>query len=181
MHVLLIAGSTRRQSLNARLAHLAAELLPDLDVTRVSDLDRLPFYDGDVEAHGDPEAVTRLRAAVAQADLVVFVTPEYNGTVPGILGNAVDWLSRPPRASVLNGKPALVLSASPTPSGARRAAEHLRDVLQRIGAQVHRDGLSVAGAHARLGIGSAPDPGLIADLAELLDGVLDRRPRAVPA
>jgi len=135
MNILVISGSTRRGSVNTRLARLVAELRPSDAVTVVDYLARLPFYDADLEFAGTPEAVTDLRNAVTAADVVVVVTPEYNGTVPGVLVNAVDWLSRPHDRSVLRNKPILVLSASPTRYGAVRAAEHLRTVLARIGAQ----------------------------------------------
>lgn len=170
MRLLVISGSTRQGSFNTRLARLVEEVRPDDTVTVVADLAALPFYDADVEATGVPPAVSALRAAVAGADVVVLVTPEYNGTVPGVLANAVDWLSRPHRESVLRGKPVLVLSASPTRFGAARAAEHLRTVLGRIGAQVLPAGLSVALAHQRLA--EPVDQDVAAELAGVLD-VLD--------
>ncbi len=178
MNILAISGSTRQGSLNTRLALLVAELRPADVVTVVSDLDRLPFYDADQEAAGTPQALAELRATVTAADVVVVVTPEYNGTVPGLLGNAVDWLSRPPRQSVLRGKPVLVLSASPTPYGGTWAAEHLRKVLTRIGATVLPAGLSVAAAHRRLG-SAEPDRQVVADLADLLIETLDSAPLAI--
>ena len=155
-----------------RLARLVTELRRCDDVRVVADLDRLPFYDGDVEAAGTPGAVRELRAAVIAADAIVVVTPEYNGTVPGVLGNAVDWLSRPARLSVLKGKPVLVLSASPGRFGAVRAADHLRAVLARIGADVWPTGLSIAAAHTRFG--AAAEPALRAELAAVLDTALER-------
>ena len=114
MNVLVISGSTRRDSLNTRLARLVKALRPADQVTVVNNLNTLPFYDGDLEAAGVPPAVLGLRARVAAADIVVVVTPEYNTTFPGVLGNAVDWLSRPPDKSVLRAKPALVLSHNKT-------------------------------------------------------------------
>ncbi|MFD2090724.1 NADPH-dependent FMN reductase [Blastococcus deserti] len=173
MELLVISGSTRRGSFNTRLARLVRDVRPDDQVTVVSDLAALPFYDADVEATGIPSAVTALRGAVAVADVVVFVTPEYNGTVPGVLGNAVDWLSRPHGESVLQRKPVLVLSASPSRFGAVRAADHLRTVLHRIGAQVLPAGLSVAGAHRRLA--EPVDPEVVGQLADVLGSVLDVR------
>ena len=108
------------------------------------------------------------------------VTPEYNGTVPGLLGNAVDWLSRPARQSVLRDKPVLVLSASPTPYGGARAAEHLRGVLNRIGAAALPTGLTVGHAHQRL-LGDQWDPQVVTDLAELLAQTLNPQPLPIPA
>lgn len=180
MNILVVSGSTRADSVNTRLARLVAGLRPADAVTVVADLATLPFYDGDLEAGGTPDGVAQLRAAIADADLVVVVTPEYNGTVPGLLGNAVDWLSRPAGQSVLRGKPVLVLSASPTRYGGTRAAEHLRAVLDRIGAAVQPTGLSVAGAHQRLYPGE-PDPQVAADLTDLLTQALDPTSLPVPA
>jgi chromate reductase len=177
--ILVISGSSRRGSFNSRLACLVADSRPDDTVTVLTDLRHLPFYDGDTEADGTPGAVADLRAAVSDADLVVVVTPEYNGTVPGLLGNAIDWLSRPARNSALQSKPVLVLSASPTPYGGARAADHLRTVLTRIGAHVHPGGLSVGAAHQRLNEQS--DPQLVGDLAELLNHVLDQHPLLLTA
>lgn len=172
MNVLVVSGSSRRTSLNTRLAGLVAALRPADAVQVVTDLTRLPFYDADIEAAGVPGPVAELRAAVQVADLLVLVTPEYNGSVPGLLANALDWLSRPHRDSALHGKPVLVLSASPSPSGGARAATQLRAVLTRIGAAPLPAGLSVPAAHSRLADDN-PDPHLVADLTELLSGCLD--------
>lgn len=173
MKVLLITGSARRESLNTRLAQVVAAVRPEDTVTLMNGLDRLPFYNGDVEAAGDPAAVQELRAAVAEADALVVVTPEYNGTVPGMLGNAVDWLSRPPGESVLQRKPVVVLSASPSRYGGIRAAEHLRTVLSYIGADVAPVGVSVPGAHRRF-VGGVADRELAAEVAQVLAKALDR-------
>ena len=174
MDLLVISGSTRRGSFNTRLARLVRDLRPQDRVTVVSDLTVLPFYDADVEALGVPGVVASLRRAVAQADAVVVVTPEYNGTVPGVLANAVDWLSRPHGQSVLEGKPVVVLSASPSRYGGVRAAEHLRAVLRRIGALVAPQGMSVSAAHQRLG--EPVDPEVVDQVAAVLSEALDGVP-----
>jgi chromate reductase len=153
MNLLAISGSTRLGSRNTGLAYLVGELRLGHQLAVVTDLDRLPFYDADVEALGTPPVVAELRSTVAAADAdpVAIVTPDYNGTVPGVLGNAVDWLSRPRGQSVLPDKPVLVLSASPSRLGGVRAADHLRTVLSRIGAKVTPSGSSVPMAHESLG------------------------------
>jgi NAD(P)H-dependent FMN reductase len=174
MDLLVISGSTRPGSVNTRLARLVRDLRPQDRVTVVSDLAALPFYDADVEALGVPRAVATLRQAVAEADAVVVVTPEYNGTVPGVLANALDWLSRPHGRSALQDKPVLVLSASPTRYGGVRAAEHLRTVLQRIGAAVATQGMSVPAAHRRLH--EPVDPETVDRLAAVLGEVLGGAP-----
>ena len=172
MNLLAISGSTRRGSYNTRLAHLVGKLRSSDRLAVVTDLNRLPFYDADLEAVGTPPAVAELRSAVAAADAVVIITPEYNGTVPGVLGNAVDWLSRPPGQSVLRHKPVLVLSACPSRFGGVRAADHLRTVLSRIGAKVAPSGLSVPVAHQSLG--ERVDPAVAVELTNLLAQCLDQ-------
>jgi chromate reductase len=179
MRILIISGSARRESLNTRLAEVAAAARPADAVTLVNDLDRLPFYNGDVEAAGVPTPVLELREAVAGADALVIATPEYNGTVPGMLGNAVDWLSRPAGESVLQGKPVVVLSASPSRYGGIRAAEHLRTVLGNVGAAVAPVGVSVPRAHQRLA-GSAADPELATEVSRVLAKALDHAETPAP-
>ena len=177
--ILILVGSSRQESLNRRLAALVPGLRPSDQVETVDDLRSMPFYDGDVEAEGVPPVVHALRERVAAADLLVLVTPEYNGSVPGLLGNALDWLSRPPRRSVLNGKPVVVLSASPRPYGGIRAAQHLREVLSHIGALAGLEGLSVGVALERL-LSSGDDPTVAADLRVLLDTAIGSLPEGSP-
>lgn len=150
MKILVLSGSTRRDSFNTRLAHLVAAARPDDSVSVRADLANLPFFDADVEAMGIPVPVQALRDEIEAADLLVIVTPEYNGTVPGVLGNAVEWGSRPPGACVLSGKNVLVVSASPSPGGGRRAASHLRQVLANAGAFPRPEGLAVPRAYEQL-------------------------------
>lgn len=178
MNVLVISGSTRRDSLNTRLARLVKDLCPAGTATVINDLNALPFYDGDIEASGTPPSVAALRQHVADADFVVIVTPEYNGSVPGVLGNAIDWLSRPHGHAVLDAKPVLVLSASPSGYGGMRAAQHLRTVLANAGAAVASTGMSVAGAHQRL-TATGVDPEVAADLARLLSDNFDLHSEAI--
>jgi len=177
MKLLIVSGSSRQHSLNTTLARCVAALHPDDEVRLDTDVPSLPFYDGDLEAAGIPGTVASVRAQVAAADRVVIVTHEYNRTVPGLLGNAVDWLSRPAGHSVLAGKPVLVLSASPTHFGGVRAAEHLRGVLARVGAEVFPTGVSVAHAHQRLD--EHPDAALMTELAGLLMEFTATVPRAI--
>src|SRR5690606_30394110 len=103
-----ISGSLRRGSYNAALLRAAAEMLPDeVDMT-IGSIRGIPLYDADVEADpGAPEAVTGLRDAIAQADGLLLVTPEYNNSIPGVFKNAIDWLSSPPKEAdrAFLGKP----------------------------------------------------------------------------
>ena len=134
--ILAISGSLRERSYNRALLRAAEELAPAGVEIEELDLSPLPFYDGDVEAAGDPEAVTELRAAVAEADALLIATPEYNRGTSGVLKNAIDWLSRPALASVLRWKPVAVIGASTGRGGTRRAQQQVRDALLFPGAIV---------------------------------------------
>ena len=122
-----IAGSLRRGSYNRALLRTAVELAPAGMEVRIFDrLGEIPLFDEDVEAAGDPEPVAALKRAIGEADALLVATPEYNHGVPGVLKNAIDWASRPPRGSVLAGKPAAILGASPGVTGTARAQTQLR-------------------------------------------------------
>jgi chromate reductase len=126
LSVLGIAGSLRAGSFNRALLRAAQELAPaGMEITAF-DLAPIPLYNGDVEAAGDPEPVAALKAAIRQADALLIVTPEYNFGVPGVLKNAIDWASRPPRGSALQGKPAAIMGATPGMGGTGRAQMQLR-------------------------------------------------------
>jgi chromate reductase len=120
------AGSLRRSSYNRALLRAAIELAPPELHIETHELDALPLYNGDVEGAGVPQTVEELRAAIRQADALLIATPEYNHGVPGVLKNAIDWLSRPPRGSALNGKVAAVMGASPGMTGTARSQSQLR-------------------------------------------------------
>ncbi len=92
----------------------------------IHELDGIPLYNGDIEAAGVPPSVVQLRDAIRKADGLLIATPEYNHGVPGVLKNTIDWLSRPPRGSALNGKVAAVMGASPGMTGTARGQSQLR-------------------------------------------------------
>ena len=128
--VLGIAGSLRSASLNRALLRAAAEIAPQGLSIEPWALDDIPLYNGDVEATGDPEPVARFKAAIRGADALLFATPEYNHGVPGVLKNAVDWASRPPGGSPLNGKPVGIVGASPGITGTARGQSQLRQAFE---------------------------------------------------
>jgi chromate reductase len=121
------------------LLRAAEELAPDWVEVQFFDIGTLPFFNEDVEAKGDPEAVRRLKDAISLANAVLIATPEYNGAVPGVLANTIDWASRPPGQSVLRNKPVAVMGAVLGKSGSANAQAVLRGVLGRIGAIVIPD------------------------------------------
>jgi len=132
IQVLAIAGSLRRNSYNRRLIEAAARVAPaHMQVHVYADLAHVPLFDEDVEhaTPGGPEGVRRLRGAIAGADGVLIATPEYNQSLPGVLKNTIDWLSRPAPQEVLLRKPIAVLGASPGRWGTRLAQAALRQVL----------------------------------------------------
>jgi len=139
IRVLGISGSLRAGSYNRALLRAARELAPSgIELTEL-DLSPIPFYDGDVEAAGDPEAVADMRRAVDEADALLLATPEYNRGTSGVLKNAIDWLSRPALASVLRWKPVGIVGASSGRGGTLRAQQQVRDALLFPGAHVLED------------------------------------------
>jgi chromate reductase, NAD(P)H dehydrogenase (quinone) len=124
-----IAGSLRRASYNRGLIRAAIDLAPVGSRVISFDLADVPMFNADVEAEGDPTPVVDLKRAIAAADALLIATPEYNHCVPGVLKNAIDWASRPPRRSVLTGKPVAIMGASTGRGGTARAQAHLRDGL----------------------------------------------------
>ena len=125
-NVVGFAGSLRRGSYNRALLRAATELAPPILHIVIHELDGIPLYNGDIEAAGAPPSVVQLRDTVRQADGLLIATPEYNHGVPGVLKNTIDWLSRPPRKSALNGKVAAVMGATPGTLGTARAQSQLR-------------------------------------------------------
>jgi chromate reductase len=127
--VAVIVGSLRKDSLNHKAALALARLAPDNLKLEIVEIGDLPLYDEDVEAAGTPEPWACFRGEVRASDAVLFVTPEYNRSVPGGLKNAIDVGSRPYGASVFSGKPAAVMSLSPGAIGGFGANHHLRQSL----------------------------------------------------
>ena len=131
-HILGIAGSVRRESYNRRLLNAAARAAPpDMLMTIDDGLGAIPPFDEDLEraTGGGTEAVRRFRQQVASADGLLIATPEYNWSVPGVLKNAIDWLSRPAPEEVLRLKPIAIIGASGGRWGTRLAQAALRQIL----------------------------------------------------
>lgn len=111
--VLVLVGSLRAASINRQLAELAAETAPESVDLRIFDrLGELPFYNEDIDTADVAEPVAALRQAAAGADAALVVTPEYNGSIPAVLKNAIDWLSRPYGNGALKDKPVAVIGAA---------------------------------------------------------------------
>lgn len=133
-----ISGSLRQGSFNSALLRAATGLMPEDAELAVETIRGIPLYDGDVEAaEGIPERVAALKEAVAAADGLLLVTPEYNNSIPGVFKNAIDWLSRPPAdiPRVFGGKLVAVIGASPGGFGTILSQNAWLPVLRTLGAE----------------------------------------------
>jgi NAD(P)H-dependent FMN reductase len=135
--VAVLLGSLRSGSLNRRIAeHLRDHAPAGVTVDVVEGLESVPFYNEEIDGDAAPAAAVALRGAVAAADRVLAVTPEYNGTMPAVLNNAIDWLSRPYGQGAIVGKPFAAVGATPTPYGGKWSHEHARHSARIAGAVV---------------------------------------------
>jgi chromate reductase, NAD(P)H dehydrogenase (quinone) len=135
MKILAISGALRKASTNTGLARALGELAPPGVAVEVATLHGIPLYDGDLETEsGKPEAVKALDAKIRASEGVIIATPEYNFSVPGVLKNATDWLSR--GGSPFRWKRMAVLGAAAGPLGTGRSQYHLRQNLQGMEAIV---------------------------------------------
>lgn len=138
-----LSGSLRRGSFNTSLLRAAAAAMPAGTTLQIASIESIPLYNGDDEqAHGVPEAVTRLKDLIAAADGLVFATPEYNNSVPGVAKNAIDWLSRPNAdiARVFSGKPVALIGASPGGFGTVMAQSAWLPIFKTLGCRVWSEG-----------------------------------------
>lgn len=156
--LLAICGSLRRSSYNRVIAHALPALAPaGVTVEVFEGLGDFPLYDGDVEAAGMPAPVTALAARIAAADGVIIVTPEYNYSMPGVLKNGLDWLSRL-KPQPLAGKPVAIQTASMGVLGGVRCQHHLRQTLVALEARVlNKPEIMVGQAQAKLSADAITD------------------------
>ena len=150
LNVLGICGSLRQASYNAAALLVAQALAPDVGMRiTMADIADLPLYNEDLRTAHFPPPVERLRAQIQAADALLFVTPEYNYSVPGVLKNAIDWASRPPDQPFA-GKPAAIMGASPGVIGTGRAQYHLRQILVCVDAlPLNKPEVMIGVAHER--------------------------------
>jgi chromate reductase, NAD(P)H dehydrogenase (quinone) len=151
VRILAVSGSLRNDSHNTNLLRAAAEAAPEgVELELWDGIGDLPIYDQDLDAHGEvPASVRRLREEWGAADAILFSTPEYNGSVPGGLKNAIDWGSRPRLEAPLTNKTVAVVGASTGQFGAMWAQADLRRILGIAGARVVGDELPVTRAHEK--------------------------------
>lgn len=184
--IVALAGSTRRDSYNKRLARIAAQgaeaIGAEVTVVELND-HPMPLFDEDLEAaEGPPAGAKSLKALLVAADGLLIASPEYNSSISAVLKNAIDWVSRPvPGEAPLiafRGKVAGLLSASPGGFGGLRGLVHLRSILGNIGVVVLPDQISIPSAHDAFGDdGRLKDPKkhqAVADLGRNLAEVAAR-------
>ncbi len=140
IRVAVLVGSLRADSLNRKLAELLRDQAPDgVELSIVDGLAELPFYNEEIDGAAAPAAVTAVREQVGSADRLLVVTPEYNATMPAVLNNAIDWLSRPFGAGAINGKPFGVIGVTPTRFGGKWAHDDTVRSARIAGAVVVED------------------------------------------
>ncbi len=171
--IVAISGSLRAGSYNTGLISAAMELAPDGVAIEAQEIGDLPLF-GSVGLDPLPPPAARLADAIRQADGVLIASPEFNHGIPGPLKNALDWVSRPAYASVFAGKPAAILSASPSPVGGARAQAHLKIVLLGMAAAVYpAPEYLVGGASRAFDDGRLVDGKAIERLERFLRGFVD--------
>lgn len=178
--ILTLVGSLRAASTNRKLAELATELAPEgvqLDI--YDGLDQIPFYNEDIDNPSDiPASAAALREQVGSADRVLAVTPEYNGTMPAVLNNAIDWLSRPYGAGAMVGKPFGVVGATPTPYGGKWAHEDTARSARIAGATVVED---VTVSQSAVDVDVLTDPDVLERLARAVRTLVEHDTAAAAA
>jgi len=165
-----IAGSLRSGSLNTALLRAAADLAPDGVSFEIGSIADIPLYNGDIEAtEGIPEPVVQLQDQIAEADGLIIATPEYNHSIPGVLKNALDWLSRPPSEieRVFGDLPVAIMGASSGAFGTTLAQAAWLPVLKTLGAQAWSGGRMLVSRAGRV----------FDDEGELVDEEVEKRLR----
>lgn len=179
--ILALVGSLRSGSHNRQLAEAAAKHAPEgVEVVLYEGLGTIPFYNEDIDVEGGvPEAATALRTAVAQADALLLLSPEHNGTIPAVLKNAIDWLSRPYGAGALTGKRVAVVGTAFGQYGGVWAQDETRKAVGIAGAEVVEDAkLSIPGSVIRF---AETHPADDAEVIEGLTKVIEQLSQAAPA
>ena len=160
MKLLALSGSLRRASFNTRLAQVLADRAPEGVRVEIATCHGIPLYDGDLEdEQGIPEAVEALRRRIQDADGLILITPEYNGGMPGVFKNALDWLTRPPKemGPTFKDRPTALAGATPGGLGTTLAQAGSLVTLRQLKVSLYPDHLRVSKADAALGSEGAPD------------------------
>ncbi|MER6126122.1 NAD(P)H-dependent oxidoreductase [Streptomyces sp. NPDC001795] len=181
VRILALVGSLRAGSHNRQLAEAAVKHAPEgVEVELYEGLADVPFYNEDIDVEGSvPESAAKLRAATAQADSLLLFSPEYNGTIPAVLKNAIDWLSRPYGAGALSGKPVAVVGTAFGQFGGVWAQDETRKAVGIAGGSVVEEAkLSIPGSVVRF---AETHPADDTEVVEGLTKVIEQLTQAAPA
>ena len=175
--VTVLVGSLRADSVNRKLAETLSGLAPEgVELKIAENLDRLPFYNEDIDGADVPAPAAALRQQVADSDRVLVVTPEYNATIPAVVNNAIDWLSRPYGEGALTGKPFGAIGVTPTPYGGKWAHEDARRSAKIAGAHVVE---AVDFSQSSLEVDPLTDENVLANLRTALATLVEAEPALV--
>ena len=175
--VTVLVGSLRADSVNRKLAETLADLAPEGVELRIAEnLDQIPFYNEDIDGAHVPAAAAALRRQVADSDRVLVVTPEYNATIPAVIKNAIDWLSRPYGEGAITGKPFGAIGVTPTPYGGKWAHEDARRSAKIAGAHVVE---AVDFSQSSLEVDPLTDEQVLANLRTVLATLVEAEPALV--
>ncbi|MFE0627951.1 NADPH-dependent FMN reductase [Streptomyces sp. NPDC058864] len=173
VRILALVGSLRAGSHNRQLAEAAVKHAPEgVEITLYEGLAEVPFYNEDIDVEGAvPEAAARLRATASATDAFLLFSPEYNGTIPAVLKNAIDWLSRPHGAGALSGKPVAVVGTAYGQYGGVWAQDEARKAARIAGASVLTEAkLSIPGSVVRFAeTHPADDSEVVEGLSQVID------------
>src|SRR5689334_16584918 len=174
VRILGIAGSLRRESYNRAALHAATELAPEGATIEIFELDGIPGFNQNDEQNPTAK-VAELQSRIREANAILFVTPEYNYSVPGVLKNAIDWASRPYGDSAWNGKPAAIMGASIGAIGTARAQYHLRQMMVFLNMfPVNQPEVMIGNASARFDAnGNLTDDGTKEFIRQLLQNLVE--------
>ena len=176
-NVTVLVGSLRADSVNRKFAETLAALAPEgVNLTIAENLDQIPFYNEDLDGDNVPAAAHALREQVANADRVLVVTPEYNATIPAVINNAIDWLSRPYGVGAVVGKPLGVIGVTPTPYGGKWAHEDTRRSAKIAGAHVVEN---VSLSQSSLEVDVLTDEQVLASAQQALATLVEAEPALV--
>lgn len=175
--VTVLVGSLRADSANRKLAETLHNLAPEGVELRIAEnLDHLPFYNEDLDGANAPAAAVALRQQVAESDRLLVVTPEYNATIPAVINNAIDWLSRPYGEGAIVGKPFGAIGVTPTPYGGKWAHEDARRSAKIAGAHVVEE---VDFSQSTLEVDVLSDEQVLSNLRSALGALLEAEPALV--
>lgn len=176
-NVTVLVGSLRADSVNRKFAETLAGLAPEgVELTIAENLEQIPFYNEDLDGDNIPAAAKALRDQVADSDRVLVVTPEYNATIPAVINNAIDWLSRPYGQGAVVGKPLGVIGVTPTPYGGKWAHEDTRRSAKIAGAHIVED---VDLSQSSLEVDVLTDEQVLANARQALATLVDAEPALV--